>query len=1080
MALDPPPEFDPILMSRQLYAIGSDAQRRLSSASVLISGMGGLGVEIAKNLILSGVGSVTIHDQQITTISDLASNFYLTSESVGQNRATATFQKLVGLNPSVRTCVSTSNLTDDFLSHFDCVVITDRRPESELKRISTFCHTTKNQKRHQIKFILTETRGVFGYLFVDAGDAHAVLSRTGMSPSRVPVLDITQEQMALVRPFTDDSPRIQQGDWIWFDGVEGMTALNGECYRVIEVLEEGVRIACNTSGFPPYDRSVRFGHATVDSRARKLAGIHAPRVQVDRISHEQQVVVSTTDVHGFSGGDCVTFCDVDSTLDRKHWDVVEVLSENRFRINLDGRGLGEISHGIVRQVVPEKIIRHLPFDAVIRCAKSFLLKPLIIHPSGSVSIGGRFIDKGVVLAFLSDHRILENAQQSLIEAAHEINQEIGLVSEVDESLLREFARESGAIIAPACAIFGGIAAHEVLKVLIKKYMPVSQFAAGAFLAALPRTPCTFTLRNDRYDPYRIVFGEELQDVIERLRYFVVGAGAIGCELLKNFAMMGIATRDAGCIFVTDMDRIERSNLSRQFLFRDSDIGLLKSDVARRSAIAMNPDIRLESHSSVLGKESLHIFHDEFYESLSGVCNAVDNYEARLFSSERCQIFGIPLLNSGTGSTMATMTPIIPHITEGYDIPDVLGDDDAPSCTIHAHPTTIVHTTGWAFEIFNENFTEQPQDVNSFLRDDKDLAQLRRDEPEKLARILRVVEDYLVTDPMHSFDDCIRWARIQFEKLFNFSILDLQRLIPADHLDENQPDWSPDKIRPRCAKFDPKNPHHSSFVTAAAILRARLFSIPAEDWIVERAAAIEVPAYVPSSQGSEEIRQRELIDLSSRLRRYIGSRASFHVEEFEKDVASNHHMEFIAAAANIRAVNFRIEPQDEPSIRRIAGKIAPVLATTTATICGFVALELYKVHSIERRDLADFTAVSIDLADCTIVLGAPFATPTQICPANGQVFSIWTHWRIEGDRTLQELLSELNERFGVTPSRITLGEITIYPPESQAFLDRMMSDLLVNEWEQNPLGKGQHIISLDVMGRSGSTIFLTPKLLFRLP
>lgn len=59
---------------------------------------------------------------------------------------------------------------------------------------------------------------------------------------------------------------------------------------------------------------------------------------------------------------------------------------------------------------------------------------------------------------------------------------------------------------------------------------------------------------------------------------MVGAGAIGCELLKNFSMMGLGCRmmkddnlNNGCIVVTDMDIIEKSNLNRQFLFRPHDV-----------------------------------------------------------------------------------------------------------------------------------------------------------------------------------------------------------------------------------------------------------------------------------------------------------------------------------------------------------------------------------------------------------------------------------------------------------------------------------------------------------------------------
>lgn len=53
----------------------------------------------------------------------------------------------------------------------------------------------------------------------------------------------------------------------------------------------------------------------------------------------------------------------------------------------------------------------------------------------------------------------------------------------------------------------------------------------------------------------------------------VGAGAIGCELLKNFALIGLGAGGGGLVTVTDMDFIEKSNLNRQFLFRSQDIGV---------------------------------------------------------------------------------------------------------------------------------------------------------------------------------------------------------------------------------------------------------------------------------------------------------------------------------------------------------------------------------------------------------------------------------------------------------------------------------------------------------------------------
>ena len=92
----------------------------------------------------------------------------------------------------------------------------------------------------------------------------------------------------------------------------------------------------------------------------------------------------------------------------------------------------------------------------------------------------------------------------------------------------------------------------------------------------------------RYDGQVAIFGHDYQKKLEQLKYFIVsellsiilylmypvlqvGSGAIGCELLKNFAMMGVGAGPNGKVFVTDMDHIEKSNLNRQFLFRSWDI-----------------------------------------------------------------------------------------------------------------------------------------------------------------------------------------------------------------------------------------------------------------------------------------------------------------------------------------------------------------------------------------------------------------------------------------------------------------------------------------------------------------------------
>ena len=75
-------DIDESLYSRQLYVLGHEAMRKMAQSNVLISGMGGLGVEIAKNVILGGVKSVCLHDTKAPEFSDLSSQFFLSENDV--------------------------------------------------------------------------------------------------------------------------------------------------------------------------------------------------------------------------------------------------------------------------------------------------------------------------------------------------------------------------------------------------------------------------------------------------------------------------------------------------------------------------------------------------------------------------------------------------------------------------------------------------------------------------------------------------------------------------------------------------------------------------------------------------------------------------------------------------------------------------------------------------------------------------------------------------------------------------------------------------------------------------------------
>lgn len=205
-------EIDESLYSRQLYVLGHDAMRRMANSDVLISGLGGLGVEVAKNVILGGVKSVTLHDQAVSTIGDLSTQFYLTENDIGKNRAEASRQQLSELNNYVPTKSYTGDLTEDFLKQFRVVVLTSSTA-SEQQRIAKITH------ENNIALIIADTRGLFAQVFCDFGENFTVYDTNGNNPISTMVAGITKDAESIVTCLDETRHGLEDGDYVTFTEV---------------------------------------------------------------------------------------------------------------------------------------------------------------------------------------------------------------------------------------------------------------------------------------------------------------------------------------------------------------------------------------------------------------------------------------------------------------------------------------------------------------------------------------------------------------------------------------------------------------------------------------------------------------------------------------------------------------------------------------------------------------------------------------------------------------------------------------------------------------------------------------------
>jgi ubiquitin-activating enzyme E1 len=167
---------------------------------------------------------------------------------------------------------------------------------------------------------------------------------------------------------------------------------------------------------------------------------------------------------------------------------------------------------------------------------------------------------------------------------------------LDESLMRLFMHSLQGSLSPICAIAGAFASQEAIKRCSRKYIPLSD-PQWLYYDAFDLIPEQFSSDSDdfqpqhcRYDDQIMLLGRAMHASLGRQNVFVVGAGAIGCELLKNFAMMGVACA-GGRLTVTDNDHVEKSNLSRQFLFRSHHIKRSKSLCACEEVLRINPHLK---------------------------------------------------------------------------------------------------------------------------------------------------------------------------------------------------------------------------------------------------------------------------------------------------------------------------------------------------------------------------------------------------------------------------------------------------------------------------------------------------------
>lgn len=151
------------LYDRQIRLWGMAAQARMRSAKVLLIGLGSLGTEVCKNVVLSGLGHLTILDDSVVQEEDLGSQFFVSSEDVGSLKLENAKTRIQELNPRVQLTCDTQTVeskNEDFYKGFDLVIGTELRTSQMVK-------LNKLTRKYNIPVYLVGSNGLFAYIFVD-------------------------------------------------------------------------------------------------------------------------------------------------------------------------------------------------------------------------------------------------------------------------------------------------------------------------------------------------------------------------------------------------------------------------------------------------------------------------------------------------------------------------------------------------------------------------------------------------------------------------------------------------------------------------------------------------------------------------------------------------------------------------------------------------------------------------------------------------------------------------------------------------------------------------------------------------
>ena len=634
------------------------------------------------------------------------------------------------------------------------------------------------------------------------------------------------------------------------------------------------------------------------------------------------------------------------------------------------------------------------------------------------------------------------------------------------------------------SIIAGIISHELIKTT-GKYTPLDNdiFIDISPLSGNHKYTSNYSHRSAEF------LDKELIKLIRKQTIFMIGAGALGCEISKNLGMLDFCTGIKSGFYLTDMDTVELSNLNRQFLFRNDSINKFKSDEIVKRMEEYAPKMKTLAYKEAVGKESENIFNSVFWKNKSIVINALDNIEARKYVDSKCVENEKPLFESGTLGSKCNTQTIIPHKTATYSELTDTDDKTIPMCTIRSFPNKIEHCIEWGLEIFNTIITRPLEDLNMVCNNTNRFINEMSNSENVYTNIERIglVEKYLDMSMKKNLNSFIKLAEYLYDKYFVEPIMDLLYSFPDDLQDQHGNNyWSGKKLKPKVTNFIE---HGKDFTKE--LFKIVNINFDLEDWSDEYFDTFksEKKTYSCKKISINEEKDKVNVECNICIDDCIaqakkiaslckGNKSDINSISYDKDDESL--VDMMSVLCNQRAMIYNINTADKLDIKLISGRIIPALCTTTTVIAGFVILEILK-YLVERRpcdiniNLGVNQYIMFDSYKPRITYDNMFSNiygmKVNTVPYK---FTTWSFLKISCTREscsdIHSIVEILGDEHGINIEMMTIGNKIIYEKSSKEIKS------IYNIYRECDIQMCENlIVNLCCMNNEGNPI-ITPPLL----